>query len=204
MTIARKALHIGATALMLSTIATVTTFVSADAAYAERGGNGNGNGNARGRDRERPNANRNNGNRGNGNGNGNGAIASELKWLNASNASQNALENASPNSRPGQLYVFQQEYAAAQQSISDAEANELTAQQEYDRLIGLTEEEIAAEFPEGGYEDAVTNAAIALEDAQGAVTTAESSVNDALLVLTGGRELSEGALAELLSRLGLE
>ena len=178
--------------------------MTAEPAFAERGGNGNGNGNARGRDRdrERPSANRSNGNRGNGN--GNGAIASELKWLNAANANQNALENASPNSRPGQLFIFQNDYVAAQEAIAIAEQNEIDAQVEYDRLINLTDEEIATQYPEeGAYDAAVTTAAQNLQNAQTASAEAEGAVDDAILTLTGGRELSEGALAELLSRLGL-
>ena len=200
----RKALHLAAMAILLSGTATVTTFVTAEPAFAERGGNGNGNGNARGRDRdrERPSANRSNGNRGNGN--GNGAIASELKWLNAANANQNALENASPNSRPGQLFIFQNDYVAAQEAIAIAEQNEIDAQVEYDRLINLTDEEIATQYPEeGAYDAAVTTAAQNLQNAQTASAEAEGAVDDAILTLTGGRELSEGALAELLSRLGL-
>ena len=35
-----------------------------------------------------------------------GAIASELKGLNAAHASQNGLENSSPNSMPGKLFTF--------------------------------------------------------------------------------------------------
>ena len=99
MTLTRKLLHVGATALMLSTVASVTTFVTADAAYAERG---NGNGNSRSnRDRDRSS------NRGQerqaerraiiesaGVRNW-GAIASELGNLNKAHANENARLNSS-------------------------------------------------------------------------------------------------------------
>lgn len=101
MTLTRKLLHVGATALMLSTVATVTTFVSADAAYAERGSNGNGNGNGRANRSDRDT------NRGQerqatrqqimeaaGASNW-GAIASELGELNKANANPNARMNSS-------------------------------------------------------------------------------------------------------------
>ncbi|SFS19658.1 hypothetical protein [Yoonia litorea] len=103
MTFTRKLLHIGATALMLSTVASVTTFVSADAAYAERGNNGNGNGRANRDNRGRDQAT----NRGQqrqqarqqimadaGVSNW-GAIASELGELNKANANANARSNSS-------------------------------------------------------------------------------------------------------------
>ena len=99
MTTVRKILHVGAMALMLSTVASVTTFVTADAAYAERGGNGNGNGRANresrddNRGQERQTARRaimetagvSNW----------GAIASELGNLNKANANINARMNSS-------------------------------------------------------------------------------------------------------------
>ncbi len=99
MTTTRKILHVGAMALMLSTVASVTTFVTADAAYAERGANGNGNGRANRETREN--------NRGQerqtarraimesaGVSNW-GAIASELGNLNKANANINARLNSS-------------------------------------------------------------------------------------------------------------
>jgi hypothetical protein len=99
MTLTRKILHVGATALMLSTVASITTFVTADTAYAERGGNGKGNGNGR--------ANRDDRNRGQERQEARrqimedagvdnwGAIASELGELNKANANINARLNSS-------------------------------------------------------------------------------------------------------------
>ena len=51
-----------------------------------------------------------------------GAIASELKGLNAAHASQNGLENSSPNSMPGKLFTYQQAMLAptAYQDASEA------------------------------------------------------------------------------------
>ena len=194
MTLTRKFLHIGATALMLSTVASVTTFVTADAAYAERGnGNGNGNGRAN-RDRERPQS----GSRGNGN--GRGAVASELKWMNAAHANQNALENASPNSRPGQLYVLQQESVEADiAAIDEADALQALLDEGVTNADGelLTEEDIAAmtdeELTETFGDELGGNYAMA----RAAADAAQGEVDALLLEFTDGEGLSEEALEEL-------
>ena len=178
----------GVLALVLSVAAASVVTVSATPAFAERGGNGNGNSK---RDKARGENTRG--------GNGRGQLARELRGLNAAHANQNALMNASPNSMPGKLYVYQQ--AAIESAGAAAELD--AAQAEYDRLIGLTEEEIDAEFPDGGYEDAVTQAAIDLEDAQTTAETAGGTANDALLEASGGRELSDAAMEELNRLLGL-
>ncbi len=209
-TILRKMMHVSAMALIVSTATGAGVMLTADAAYAERGGNGNGNGggngngrgNGGGRDSAASNGNNGNGN-GRSNGNGRGAIASELKGLNATHANQRAMENASPNSVPGKLYAYQVEQQNIEADIEAAEAEERTARAEYDRLIGLSEDEIAAEFPDGGYEDAITNAANDLLTAQGNTQAARERENESLMVLTGGRTLSDDALAELNRLLGL-
>jgi hypothetical protein len=163
----RQFLRAGATALILSTVTSVSMFVSADAVYAERGGNGKSGGNRGNSDRsssrsDNGNANRssngnanrsNNGNAnrsvvqevttGTGN-NGRGVLARELRGLNAAHANQNALENASPNSMPGKLYIYQQEQP-------ELRANEAEAIAELERLTALTAAEIADEFPDGDY-----------------------------------------------------
>ncbi len=182
-------------ALTLSmTTATVFT-VSADPAFAERGGNGNGGGNKG----ERGNNRSANAERGAAGNNGRGHLARELRGLNAAHANANALANAAPNSMPGKLNT----YRLAQESFSGVIAIQDEKYAEYQRLIGLTEEEINTEFPEGGYEDAVTNAAIAYEIAQGNALEAQTTADESLSILTGGRELSDEALAELWRLLNL-
>jgi hypothetical protein len=211
--ITRNFLRAGATALLLTTAATTSMFVTADAAYAERGGNGNGNGN--GNSSNRGNSDRgnsgggnsgggnsdraDNGN-GNSNGNGRGALARELRGLNAAHASQTALENAAPNSMPGKLFAYQQ----SQQVDPALKEAETAAMDELDRLTTLTEAEIAKEFPNGGYEAAVTAASDEYLDTQDDVIAAEEDASASLADLTGGRELSDAALAELHRLLGIE
>lgn len=174
LSITRQFLRAGATALILSTVTSVSMFVSADAVYAERGGNGNSNrgGNSDRSSSRSDNGNANRSNNGNANrsnngnanravvqqqtnnagGNGRGALASELRGLNAAHANQNALENASPNSMPGKLYIYQQE----QPELRADSAESLV---ELERLTALTPDEIAAEFTDDGYAAALEAAA---------------------------------------------
>ncbi len=188
----KRALKIGVIALGLTSLSCAAVVMSADAAFAEKGGNGNGNG--------RGNANRNDrSNNSDRNGNGRGAIASELRGLNAANANQRALENASPNSMPGKLYVYQQARTEFAQAVNDQNA----AYDEYGRLIGLTEDEVAANFPDGGYEDAVMDAATKYEELRNAALASQAANDESLAILTEGRELSIDALAELNRLLGL-
>ncbi|SFR34969.1 hypothetical protein SAMN04488005_0738 [Yoonia tamlensis] len=182
----------------LSVLAVSTlVLTSATAAFAERGGNGNGNGNGNSNGNGNNSSNsaeaRNNGN------NGRGELARELRGLNAAHANANALANAAPNSMPGRLNG----YKLAQESAAQANAVETAAQDEYDRLIGLTEEEIAAQYPEGGYEDAVLNAAQTLQVASDDAAAAQAIAAESLVVLTDGRVLSDAAMAELHRLLGL-
>ena len=113
--ISRQILRGGAVALMLSTATTATVFMSADAAYAQPGGNGNGNRGNSGNNGNSGNSSNSNSNNSNDN-NSRGAVASELKNLNAAHASQNALERANAGSFLGMFFAYQTE----QQALADA------------------------------------------------------------------------------------
>lgn len=172
---------------------TTATFYTASttSAFAERGGNGNGRANRSDRDRNTTDRERS------GN-NGIGHIARELRGLNAAHANANALANASSNSLPGKLSVYKMDHEA----LADVVVVQDAAYIEYQRLIGLDEEEVFAEFPEGGYEDAVLNAAGKYAVARENAVEAQNSANESLSVLTSGRELSDTALAALWRLLG--
>jgi hypothetical protein len=94
---------------------------------------------------------------------------------------------------PGKLNVYKQ----AQEEFAEIIAVQDKAYADYQRLIGLTEEEVAAEFPDGGYEDAVTSAATDYEVARKDAVEAQTASDVSLSALTGGRELSAAAMAEL-------
>ena len=176
------------------TMTTATLYTaSTTSAFAERGGNGNGNGRANRSDRDRNTADRERSGS-----NGIGHIARELRGLNAAHANANALANASPNSMPGKLSVYKMDQEALAEVIVVQDAAYL----EYQRLIGLDEDEVLAEFPEGGYEGAVLNAAGKYAVARENAVEAQNSANESLSVLTSDRELSDTALAELWRLLG--
>lgn len=139
-----------------------------------------------------------------------GKIASELKALNAAHASQTALRNAAPNSMPGKLYSYQQSvlnYPDASEDLEDK-------QTELSDLQGLTDEQIQEQYApteeeaaegitaEDKYNDAVTDAEQAVQDAEDTLADA-TEPQEALDSLTGGRELSPDAMGELHDLLGL-
>lgn len=80
-----------------------------------------------------------------------GAIASELGALNAAHANQTALENASPDSMPGKLYVYQETdgitvdgiiaYNEANTLLNDEEAQKAKWGDEYDAYVDGLEQE---------------------------------------------------------------
>ena len=177
-------------------VTTATVFsISATAAYAERGGNGAGrvNSGTRGNDQTRAGERPYPGNQ------GRGQLARELAGLNAAHASPTALANASPDSMPGRLNTFK----VAQENFVEVVATQNTSYAEYQRILGLSETEIASIFPDGGYEAAVASAeGEYLADRQDAVE-AQVIADESLAALTSGRELSPEAMAELRSLLNL-
>ena len=186
MTMYTRSLMKTACIALTMTFATTTFYAaSVTPAMAKPGNNGNGNGRSNRGERTERSSERTN--------NGRGHLARELRGLNAAHANPNALANASPNSMPGKLNV----YKLSQEDFRDAVAVQDEAYAEYQRLIGLSEEEIEEQFPEGGYEDAVTIAAGDYEVARADAVDAQTTANESLSILTDGRELSEGALAEL-------
>lgn len=191
-------------------LAAATTMAAAPSALlAEPGGNGNGNGGG-----ASAAAHANAGGNGHGqmmadarSGGQWGEISSELKGLNASNASQNGLENADPDSMPGRLYAYQQTGGLTIDDIQDIN----DARQEVATLEDITEEamlelfdddddgEISEEEQEAYQEE--------LDAARAIVDQLEEEFGDAYAALAATREgsltLSAEALAELNSRLGL-
>ncbi len=198
-TLSRQILRAGAIALTLSSVGTVSMFVSADAAYAERGGNGNSNrGNSASANRgENGNSGSDRGSSGN---NDRGSTASELKGLNAAHANQRARDNASASSMVGRTATYQRNESA----LAGLRIEQETVTAEYERLTNLSDEEIAAEFADGGYDDAVAKAYDDYLRVEQEVITAGGGEDNNLSILTAGRELTEGAINELNRLLGLD
>ncbi len=180
-----------AAAFLLTVPPAIAISVSATPAFAEKGGNSN-----------RGNSNGNRGNRdakSNGNSANRGAIASELKGLNAAHASANGLANSSPDSMPGKLYTYQQSTLALNSSATAVqEASDLV-----DALNAMTEEQFNDLNPDLDYTATILQASVAYDTSLAALDAAEIDADASLLTLTGGRELSDGAMAELQALLGL-
>ena len=209
--------------LLLTAAPAVAISGLATAAFAEKGGNtsrGKSNENRGNRDAlpSRRDAQPNDDlvNRGrrdagpNGNSVNHGTIASELKGLNAAHASQNGLENSSPNSMPGKLYTYQQA-ALATAAVQDASKALAT-------LNAMTAKEIS-EYSGGDYALALGEAQSTYNDAllalgspdadpvaeadAGPDAEVELALDAMLLELSGWEELTPEALAALKTLLGL-
>lgn len=89
---------------------------------------------------------------------GKGSVASELKWMNAAHASLNAYENASPNSRVGQIATYRAALLDSQAAAEDPEYQ----QQQDDYRAALTAFAVEGTTPE--QIDAALAAIEALDD----------------------------------------
>ncbi|MBR2655058.1 MAG: hypothetical protein IKD58_00955 [Loktanella sp.] len=138
------------------------------------------------------------------NGVGRGALASELKGLNAAHANPQALANAAPNSMPGKLAAFRDEYvdvldaAIAFRDATDALAAYPPFESTFDEDTIEHEEALAL------YELERTLLEEAVRDAEDALIAENATYNESYFALTGGVQLSPEAETELLRLLGLQ
>ncbi|MGP1357387.1 hypothetical protein [Roseicyclus sp.] len=194
--------------------------------HGNAGGNGNGNGNGGGNGNG--NGNRGGEDHASGNGNGNGprgqgAIASELRNANAANANINAMLNAAPDSNVGRLNTLREAIGESEEAYTEWQAaysDYIAFRDSYDgRTAAEIEEEIAGlDDTSATYEEELARLTAELEAAEGydaeldrlaglsndaaeAYEEVQGLEEDALLAVTGGRELSDAAMAELRRRL---
>ncbi|MFN3661967.1 hypothetical protein [Yoonia sp.] len=197
-------------AVILAAAGTVAvTPLTSSAAYAQGNSGGNGAGN-RGNGRAAEQRGRNNAeNRSNGRAStagersNRGALASELKGLNAAHASAQAFANAAPDSMPGKLAAFKNEY----QSVYDATVSLNDATKALEDFP-----EFSTDFDEGSpeydaafavYEAEREALEIAVSDAEAALIDQSVDYTESYAALTGGVELSPEAQEELMRLLGL-
>lgn len=153
--------------------------------------------------------------------NGRGALASELRGLNAAHASPTALANAAPDSMPGRLNTYREAAEETQETrdelltaIDDYFATYGVQPQDYDgKTAGELADELDALAGQQGTNSAEYEAlqaqyeqALAAERVDALYEQAETLAageEEAFTELTGDRELSEEALAELHSLLGM-
>lgn len=185
-------------------------------ALADNGkGKGNGNGNGNGADHSTQtgqSGNQNKGNASHGAANpGKGDLASELKGLNAVKANPNAMKNAAPNSQVGRIATYRDAALATVAAATAAEkaAAAVAALPVPTRSLTEIEAAIAGLDPSAeGYAEALTaleaekSQALAYAEATAeaaaaaeALAAAEAAEHEALLAASGGRELSDEAIA---------
>lgn len=95
-------------------------------------------------------------------------------------------------------------YQRNESALAGLRIEQETVTAEYERLTNLSDEEIAAEFADGGYDDAVAKAYDDYLRVEQEVITAGGGEDNNLSILTAGRELTEGAINELNRLLGLD
>ena len=151
--------------------------------------------------------------------NGNGALASELKGLNAVKANPNALDHAAPNSQVGRIAAYRDAAQITVSAKADLAAAEtaLAGLEVPVRGVDAIDAEIAALDPNAaGYDDALAalqaeranaeayaEAVAAVDLATEQLGTAGETEEAALLTASGGRPLSDEAIAYIRSILKL-
>jgi hypothetical protein len=150
---------------------------------------------------------------------GKGGLASELKGLNAVRANPNALEHAAPGSQVGRIALYRDaalatnEIAKAQDEAAAALAElpvPTATVEEVDAAIALLDPAavdyaaaLAALEEERADIVAYNEALAAVADFDDDLTAAQDAEDAALLVASGGRSLSDEAIAYIRSVLNL-
>ena len=150
---------------------------------------------------------------------GKGGLASELKGLNAVKANPNALEHAAPGSQVGRIALYRDaalatnDVVAAQEEAAAALAAlpvPTATVEEVDAAIALLDPAavdyqaaLDALTQERADIVAYNDALEAVADAEGDLKTAQDAEDAALLVASGGRSLSDEAIAYIRSVLNL-
>lgn len=133
-----------------------------------------------------------------------GVLASELKGLNAAHANPQALANASPDSMPGKLAAFRDEYVdVLDATIAFRDATDaLDAYPPFETTFeeGTVEYEEALEL----YEADRLLLEQTVSDAESDLIALNTTYNESYAALTGGVQLSPEAESELLRLLGLQ
>ena len=197
-------------------VATITTLALSTEMAVAGNGSGSGNGN---NGNSRSNSDNGGSRTNNSGGNGNGKIASTLGALNAAHVSQNALDNAAPNSRVGMIATYQREailtIALTDEATAAADALkalELTAlvrtstiiQGEIDAAVaaGLVTTALDAELIEAMAFEAVYDAdhlaAEALKTSTAAAAAAQETTEADALEAAANKDVPTGAALDAL------
>lgn len=133
------------------------------------------------------------------NGGNSGSIAAEVPSFNIADTTAEALETASTDTRPAQLAAYQ----AARIALFEAAAQQDAAYQIYLNLVNLDETSIAAQFPNSGYDAAVTQAHTTYIASRDNMAEKQEVTRALLMEISDGTPLSDGAVQELNGLLGV-
>lgn len=129
-----------------------------------------------------------------------GATADRGDGLSSSVTNASAdVQTTQTASMPELLHHYAQDYRFAEALFATFDS-ELS---EFQRLQELTEQEALAEFPSGGYEDALTAAQARYIATENLVYEARAAASRSLRALTNGKQLTDQALSELHRMLGI-
>lgn len=182
------------------------------AAYAEKSnGNGNSGGNGKDGNQGKSHDKSNNGHKDkSAKATNKGDLASELKGMNAVRANPNALLNADPNSQVGRIATYRDAALATlafADDVQTAEERLITAQGLLTTAEALpieTQEQInTRDRAIQEARDAIAAATTDLNTANTTLDGAQDAEDAALMAATGGRTLSDEALAYVRGELGL-
>ena len=126
-------------------------------------------------------------------------ITQDMSWINPSDASPLSMENAAADTMPGKLRA----YRDAQRALKSAVEKQYIIFGEYQRLMSLSPEEIARDFPHGTYLYALSVSATTYGQLRREALLAEDTARAALHAVICDRRLSDEAMTELHALLGL-
>ena len=132
-------------------------------------------------------------------GRSNGSIVDELPAFDLADTTPEALEAADPDTRA----ALMAEYRAAREALFAAAVHQEESHATYTALRELDEAGIAAQFPDGGHAAALAAAKSVFIAARQDVVDQQHLTRELLMVISDGKDLSDGAVHELHVLLGV-
>lgn len=126
-------------------------------------------------------------------------ITHDISWINPSDASALSMENAAADTMPGKLRA----YRDAQLDLAQAVQKQYIIYGEYQRLLALSPDEITRDFPHGTYLYTLSVSATTYGQLRREALMAEDTARASLQAVIGDRRLSDAAMADLHTLLGL-
>lgn len=126
-------------------------------------------------------------------------VTHDIGWITSSDAAGLDIEDGAADTMSGKLRA----YRNAQHQLIDAIEKQYVVFGEYQRLLTLSDDQIASEFPNGTYVYALSVAATSYGQLRREALMAEDIARTSLHAVIGSRRLSDEAMTDLHSLLGL-